>query len=51
LAPYNGFIQPKLVPVIDNGKFKDLKVEQESDFATQMLRYSKDYGTIPFNKQ
>lgn len=51
LAPYNAFIQPKLVPVMVDGKFKDLKVEEDADFATQMLRYSKDYSTIPYLKQ
>jgi len=46
LAPYSGFMQPKLVPVFSNGVFKDLKVQYDADFATQMLRYSKDYGTL-----
>ncbi len=46
LAPYSGFMQPKLVPIFNAGVFKDLKVEYDADFATQMLRYSKDYSTL-----
>ena len=46
LAPYSGFMQPKLVPVFNAGVFKDLKVEYDANFATQMLRYSKDYSTL-----
>jgi dipeptidyl-peptidase-3 len=47
LAPYSGFIQPMLEPVIENGEFKDLKVKYESSFAEQMLRYSKEYSFLP----
>ncbi len=46
LAPYSGFMQPKLVPVIKDGKFKDLLIEEDPDFATQMLRYSKEYSIL-----
>ena len=46
LAPYSGFIQPKLTPVFDKkGRFVDLKVEEES-YVEQMLRYAREYAFI-----
>lgn len=47
LAPYNGFIQPKLVPVMENGKMVDVKVEYPTSFTEQMLFYSKNYSFLP----
>jgi dipeptidyl-peptidase-3 len=47
-APYNGFINPVLVPLTDkNGKITDVKVEYPSSFAEQMLYYAKNYTTLP----
>ena len=47
-APYSGFINPDLVPVMDEqGEITDVKVEQPESFAAQMLRYAKDYTTLP----
>ncbi|MDB4107784.1 dipeptidyl peptidase 3 [Bacteroidia bacterium] len=46
LAPYSGFVQPKLTPVFDKkGKFKDLKVEQEG-YVEQMMRFAKEYAFV-----
>lgn len=47
VAPYSGFIQPKLVPVMDGDKLTDVKIEYPSDFAEQMLEYGKSYGYLP----
>jgi dipeptidyl-peptidase III len=47
IAPYMGFIQPKLVPVMDGEKITDVKVEYPKDFVGQMLEYGKDYGFLP----
>ena len=47
VAPYMGFIQPKLIPVMDGGKITDIKVEYPSDFISQMLEYGKEYGFMP----
>ncbi|MDX5320272.1 MAG: dihydrofolate reductase, partial [Bacteroidota bacterium] len=47
LAPYSGFIQPKLVPVYENGKLLDVYVEYPSDFTEQMMEYSKNYSLLP----
>jgi dipeptidyl-peptidase-3 len=46
LAPYSGFVQPKLVPSFDEqGKFVDLKVEEEG-YVEQMLRFAKEYPFV-----
>lgn len=47
LAPYSGFIQPTLEPVIEGDVFKDLKVSYDTSFAAQMLRLSRDYSFLP----
>lgn len=45
---YSGFVQPRLVPVMDaKGKITNVKVETETDFVQQMLRFGKDYGFLP----
>ena len=47
-APYSGFINPELVPVLnDSNEIIDIKVVQPKDFATQMLDYAKKYTTLP----
>ena len=46
--PYNGFINPVLVPKLDDdGKIIDVLVTQPKSFAEQMLQYSKDFGFLP----
>ena len=49
VAPYKGFIQPKLVPVMKDGKITDVKVEYPKDFAEQMMEYARDYSFLPIN--
>jgi dipeptidyl-peptidase III len=47
IAPYGGFINPKLVPVIDNkGEITDIKVEYPADFVEQMLFYGKEFSFL-----
>lgn len=48
VAPYKGFIQPKLVPVMDGDKITDVKVEYPMDFAEQMIEYGKSYSFLPW---
>ncbi len=49
--PYSGFVNPVLVPETDeNGEITAIRVEQPEDFATQMLRYSKDYNHLPLKE-
>ena len=47
MAPYQGFIQPKLVPVMKDGKVVDVKAEYPKSFTEQMLEYSKNYSYLP----
>jgi dipeptidyl-peptidase-3 len=47
MAPYQGFIQPKLIPIMKDGKIADVKVEYPKSFTNQMLEYSKNYSYLP----
>jgi len=49
IAPYMGFIQPKLVPVKKGEEIIDVKVELPTDFVGQMLEYGRDYAFLPVN--
>ncbi len=49
VAPYMGFIQPKLIPVMDGEKITDIKIEYPKDFIQQHLEYGKEYGFLPVN--
>jgi dipeptidyl-peptidase-3 len=47
LAPYKGFINPQLLPVLDaDGQIADIQVYYGESYAHQMLRYSAEYGTL-----
>ena len=47
VKPYRGFIQPKLVPVMEDGKVKDVKVEYPESFYQQMMEFGKNYALLP----
>jgi len=47
VAPYKGFIQPRLVAVEKDGKITDVKVEYPTSFSEQMLEYAKKYSFLP----
>lgn len=48
LAPYKGFVNPKYEAVTDaDGTITDVTVTYDEGYAEQMLRYSKDYFTLP----
>ncbi len=47
LAPYSGFVNPVLKPVIGaQGKITDVQVEYCSDFLGQMMEYGKKYSFL-----
>jgi dipeptidyl-peptidase-3 len=47
LAPYSGFVNPRLVPVRDGqGKITDVKVEYCDDYLEQMMEYGKKYSFL-----
>lgn len=47
IKPYRGFIQPRLVPVMDGDKISDVKVEYPESFFQQMMEYGKKYAFLP----
>lgn len=48
LAPYKGFVNPKYEPVTDkNGIIIDVNITYNEGYAEQMLRYSRDYSSLP----
>lgn len=49
IAPYMGFIQPRLVPVMKDNKITDVKIEYPSSLIEQMLEYGKKYSFLPVN--
>ncbi|MFP4469361.1 MAG: dipeptidyl-peptidase 3 family protein [Bacteroidales bacterium] len=52
IAPFAGFINPRLIPVFNaNGEMQDVKIEYPDDFAMQMLEYGDKYSYLPeYNK-
>lgn len=48
IAPYGGFINPRLVPEMKDGKVVDVKVEYPETFMGQMLDYGKNYSFLPW---
>ena len=47
LAPYSGFINPVLKPVMKDGKITDVKIEYPMNFTKQMIYYGKNYSFLP----
>ncbi|MES2624049.1 MAG: dihydrofolate reductase [Pseudomonadota bacterium] len=51
VAPYSGFINPRLVPVVENTsngvEILDVKVEYPDNFVEQMLEYAQSYSFLP----
>jgi dipeptidyl-peptidase-3 len=47
VKPYKGFIQPRLVAVMDGDKITDVKVEYPQSFYEQMMEYGKKYSYLP----
>lgn len=47
IKPYRGFIQPKLVPVMNGAEISDVKVEYPDNFYQQHMEYGKSYGYLP----
>ncbi len=47
IAPYNGFVYPIFVPVMNHeGKIKDIKLENKQGFIEQMLYYGKNHSFL-----
>lgn len=46
LKPYGGFINPDIVPVVEDGKVVDYQVVYNDDYLKQQLYYGKKYSTL-----
>jgi dipeptidyl-peptidase-3 len=47
IAPYGGFINPVLKPVMEEGKIVNVEVEYPMSFKEQMLYYGNNYSFLP----
>ena len=45
-APYSGFVNPEIVPLMEEGEITGFKIEQPATFEGQMLDYTKRYGVL-----
>jgi len=48
-AVFGGFMNPELVPVIENDQIIDVKVEYPDDYTKQMIEYGEKYSFLPIN--
>ncbi len=46
-AVFGGFVNPELVPVMENGEITDVKVEYPDNYVDQMIQYNKKYSFLP----
>lgn len=52
LSPYKGFINPVYTPVRDSqSHITDVAVSYGEAYDAQMLRYSRDYATLPYQNE
>jgi dipeptidyl-peptidase-3 len=47
LAPYSGFVNPEYEVIEENGEIVDIKVLYVEDYTQQMLKYSREFATLP----
>ena len=46
IAPYGGFVNPVLKPVVENGKITDVTIDYTESYTEQMLRYGREFGFL-----
>jgi dipeptidyl-peptidase-3 len=47
IAPFGGFVNPILVPVIENSEIVDVKIKYPESYSGQMIEYSTKYSFLP----
>ncbi len=47
VAPYKGFVNPVLEPVMDGERIVDVKVRHPASFVEQMMYYAEHYSFLP----
>lgn len=46
VAPYGGFVNPKLILIEKDGKVMDVKIDYPGDYTNQMLEYGHNYSFL-----
>ncbi|MCQ2145773.1 MAG: dipeptidyl peptidase 3 [Bacteroidales bacterium] len=46
LKPYGGFVNPDIVPVEENGKIVDYKLDYTASYVDQMMNYGHNYSIL-----
>jgi len=49
IAPYKGFIQPRVIAVEENGEIVDVRIEHPEDFVDRMLELEKNFSFLPLD--
>ena len=49
IAPYKGFIEPRVVAVKEGGEIVDVVIEHPEDFVGRMLELEENYSFLPIN--
>lgn len=47
IAPFGGFVNPILVPLIEKGEIVDVEIKYPESYSGQMLEYSANYSFLP----
>jgi len=47
IAPFAGFINPKLVSIMKKNEIVDVQIEYPEEFTEQMLHYAEEYSFLP----
>ena len=47
VAPYSGFVNPRITATEQDGSVTNVRVEYPDDFMAQMLEYSENYSFLP----
>ena len=49
IAPYAGFMQPRLKPIEQDGEIVNVTIEYPDDFPAQMLEFEANYSFLPIS--
>ena len=47
VAPYSGFVNPRIAADDENGMISNVRIEYPNDFMSQMLEYAANYSFLP----
>jgi len=49
IAPYKGFLQPRVTAIEENGEIVDVVIEHPENFVSRMLELEENYSFLPVN--